>query len=81
MIPHRPHGHQIAHRCFANGNDVETVIVNGDVLMLNRQVKTVNEAEVLELARREIEAALDRTGLHHLVATPEGFWGLTKLPE
>jgi cytosine/adenosine deaminase-related metal-dependent hydrolase len=60
---------------FANGNDVETVIVNGDVLMLNRQVNTVDVSTVLQLAQTEIEAALDRTGLQHLVATPEGFWG------
>jgi len=60
---------------FANGNDVETVIVNGDVLMLERQVNTVNVADVLELAQTEIEAALERTGLQDLVATPDGFWG------
>ena len=65
---------------FANGNDVETVIVNGDVLMLNRQVQTVDVDEVLELAQTEIEAALERTGLQHLVATPEGFWGATRFP-
>ena len=65
---------------FANGNDVETVIVNGDVLMLNRQVQTVDVDEVLELAQTEIEAALERTGLQHLVATPEGFWGTTRFP-
>jgi cytosine/adenosine deaminase-related metal-dependent hydrolase len=64
---------------FANGNDVETVIVNGEVLMLNRQVMTVNEVEVLEMAQHEIDAALDRTGLQHLVATPEGFWGQSEL--
>jgi cytosine/adenosine deaminase-related metal-dependent hydrolase len=60
---------------FANGNDVETVIVNGEVLMLDRRVLTVDEVAVLQQAQREIEAALDRTGLQHLVATPEGFWG------
>jgi cytosine/adenosine deaminase-related metal-dependent hydrolase len=60
---------------FANGNDVETVIVNGQVLMLDRQVNTVDVASVLELAQQEIDAALERTGLQHLVATPEGFWG------
>jgi cytosine/adenosine deaminase-related metal-dependent hydrolase len=65
---------------FANGNDVQTVIVNGEVLMRDRQVRTVDESEVLEMAQREIQAALDRTGLHHLVATPEGFWGQTRLP-
>ncbi len=66
---------------FANGNDVETVIVNGEVLMLKRQVLTVDVAEVLELAQHETEAALRRTGLEHLVATPEGFWGLSKFPD
>jgi len=60
---------------FANGNDVETVIVNGNVLMLNREVQTVNEREVLVLAQKEIDDALRRTGLEHLVETPEGFWG------
>ncbi len=60
---------------FANGNDVETVIVNGEVLMLNRQVNTVDVAEVLALSQAEIEAALERTGLQNLVRTPEGFWG------
>lgn len=60
---------------FANGNDVETVIVGGEVLMLDGEVLTVNEGEVLDLAQREIRAALERTGLEHLVATPTGFWG------
>jgi cytosine/adenosine deaminase-related metal-dependent hydrolase len=60
---------------FANGNDVQTVIVDGEVLMRDREVLTVNEGEVLDTAAREIRAALARTGLEHLVATPEGFWG------
>ena len=62
---------------FANGNDVETVIVGGEVLMLNREVLTVDEDAVLELAQQEIDAALERTGLQHLVVTPEGFWGVS----
>jgi cytosine/adenosine deaminase-related metal-dependent hydrolase len=61
---------------FANGNDVQTVIVGGEVLMKDRVVLTVDESEVLDLAQEEIRAALERTGLEHLVATPEGFWGL-----
>lgn len=65
---------------FANGNDVQTVIVDGRVLMLDREVKTVDETQVLDLADRELRAALDRTGLHHLMETPEGFWGQTRLP-
>ena len=65
---------------FANGNDVETVIVNGRILMRDREVLTVDEVEVMELAQRETEAALHRTGLEHLVETPEGFWGRSPLP-
>jgi hypothetical protein len=34
--------------------------------------------EVLETAQRETEAALRRTGLEHLVETPEGFWGKSR---
>ncbi len=60
---------------FANGNDVETVIVNGEVLMLDRNVHTVNVADVLQAAQHEIELALERTGLQDLVRTPESFWG------
>ena len=60
---------------FANGNDVETVIVGGEVLMLEREVITVAVDEVLALAQQEISAALKRMDLEHLVVTPEGFWG------
>jgi cytosine/adenosine deaminase-related metal-dependent hydrolase len=60
---------------FANGADVDTVIVDGNVLMENRRVKTVAEDEVLEMAQRETEAMLDRTGLRALLETPDRFWG------
>ncbi|MGD9345871.1 MAG: amidohydrolase, partial [Candidatus Aminicenantes bacterium] len=63
---------------FANGNDVDTVIVNGEVLMENRQVKTVNEAEVIELAEKAIANAIKRTNLQHLLTLPERFWGVTR---
>jgi hypothetical protein len=52
--------------------------VNGEVLMERRQVKTVNEAEVLELAQRETDAALRRTKLEHLLAIPDRFWKVTR---
>jgi cytosine/adenosine deaminase-related metal-dependent hydrolase len=38
---------------YANGADVDTVIVDGRVLMAGRTVTTVDEAEVLDDARRE----------------------------
>jgi cytosine/adenosine deaminase-related metal-dependent hydrolase len=40
----------------ANGSDVETVIVNGNIVMKNRRLLTINEEEVIEKAQ---EAALE----------------------
>jgi cytosine/adenosine deaminase-related metal-dependent hydrolase len=65
---------------FANGNDVSTVLVDGRVLMRDRQVLSVDENEVLETADREAAAAIRRTGLEDLTKTPEGFWGRSHLP-
>ena len=65
---------------FANGNDVSTVLVNGRVLMRDRVVLSVNEEEVLLMAQREADAAIRRTGLERLTATPDGFWGRSRLP-
>jgi len=36
----------------ARGSDVDTVIVDGKILMEGRQVKTLNEAEVMQKAQR-----------------------------
>jgi 5-methylthioadenosine/S-adenosylhomocysteine deaminase len=66
---------------FANGNDVSTVLVDGRVLMRDRQVLSVNEEEALLFAEREANAAIQRTGLQALTETPEGFWGRTRLPQ
>jgi 5-methylthioadenosine/S-adenosylhomocysteine deaminase len=60
---------------FANGNDVDTVIVDGDVLMENRVVKTVNEAEILEMVQEEAEAAIGRSGLRGLLEYTDRYWG------
>ena len=63
---------------FANGNDVDTVIVDGEVLMENRVVKTVNEAEVLETAQEEAEAAIGRSGLEDLLEYTDSYWGRSR---
>ncbi len=50
--PHlRPVNNVISHLVYsANGNDVETTIVNGEVLMLDREVLTLDEERVLDEA-------------------------------
>jgi cytosine/adenosine deaminase-related metal-dependent hydrolase len=60
---------------FANGNDVDTVIVDGKILMQGREVKTVNEQDVLENAQEQLEAALRRVSLEDLFDTTENYWG------
>ncbi len=64
---------------FANGSDVDTVIVDGEILMEHRVVQKVSEADALELAQRETEAMLDRTQLRDLLETPAQIWGQTRL--
>jgi hypothetical protein len=46
--------------------------------MENRQVKTVNEAEVIRLAEKAIKDAINRTNLQHLLTIPDRFWGVSK---
>ena len=60
--------------CFANGNDVSTVIVDGRVLMRDRVVLSVDEDKVLDAAQAETELMLDRTGMRALLDTPATFW-------
>ncbi len=44
------------------GSNVDTVIVNGEVVMENRVVKTMNEAKVIEEANRRAEDVKERSG-------------------
>lgn len=60
---------------FANGNDVDTVIVNGRIALQNRKAVLVDEDEVLDDAQRETEAMLDRTEFRYMLETPKMFWG------
>ncbi|MDX6750176.1 amidohydrolase family protein (plasmid) [Geminicoccaceae bacterium 1502E] len=64
--------------CFANGNDVATVIVDGRICMEEGRVLTVDENKVLDEAQLASETLLERTGLHHLLDMPEKFWGAVR---
>lgn len=61
--------------CFASGADVDTVIVDGRVLMEGRRVIHVETEAILEDARIATEVMIARTGLGRLLETPPGFWG------
>lgn len=60
---------------FANGNDVDTVIVDGRIALQDRKAMFVDEDEVLDDAQAETEAMLERTGFRFMLDTPATFWG------
>ena len=59
---------------FANGNDVHTVIVDGEVKLRDRRAIGIDETAVLDAAQRETETMIARLGLGDLLKTPETFW-------
>jgi cytosine/adenosine deaminase-related metal-dependent hydrolase len=76
---HKPHlvpMHMPLYRVvyYANGNDVDTVIVDGRVLMRARKVLSVDETTIMDSAHREAERALKRAKLQHLTNMPESVW-------
>jgi cytosine/adenosine deaminase-related metal-dependent hydrolase len=76
---HKPHlvpMHMPLYRVvyYANGNDVDTVIVDGRVLMRARKVLSVDETTIMDTAHREAERALKRAKLQHLTNMPESVW-------
>ena len=57
----------------ASGHDVDTVIVDGRVLMSGRRVLSVDEGEILARAEREAAANIERAGLRSYLGEPG--WG------
>ena len=62
-----PNNNLLAALCYsANGSEVDTVIIDGEIVMDEREMKTIDEERV----RHEINGMLDRLGV---LVTPEGF--------
>jgi cytosine/adenosine deaminase-related metal-dependent hydrolase len=47
----------------AHGNDVDTVVIDGQIVMENRKVLTLDEGTVVEEARRRYGKVTERAGL------------------
>lgn len=59
-----PNNNPVSDLVYAgSGPDVDTVIVDGQIIMENRNVKTLNEREIIRQARERASALLERTGL------------------
>ena len=75
--PHLTPAFMPVHRVVyeATGADVDTVMVEGEILMENRQVKHVDEEKILRDAEREAELMVKRSGVKPFMGLPEKFWG------
>jgi cytosine/adenosine deaminase-related metal-dependent hydrolase len=63
----------------ACGQDVSTVIVDGQILMQDREVSCVNEAEVLQAAQEEAELVIERADLSPHMQLEPSFWGKSRI--
>jgi cytosine/adenosine deaminase-related metal-dependent hydrolase len=59
---------------YANGNDVESVIVNGKIVMQDRHILSVDEKEVIQCAREEAQKAFERQDIRGYLQMDQDFW-------
>ena len=62
----------------ATGHDVRDVVVAGRLVMENRQILTVDEAEILERVERVYRRFMERAGLGSFARIPDRFWGISR---
>jgi 5-methylthioadenosine/S-adenosylhomocysteine deaminase len=63
---------------FANGNDVDTVMVNGEILMQGRQVLNIDAEKIFSMANDEISKAVERSGIKDLYDLTDNYWGKSR---
>jgi 5-methylthioadenosine/S-adenosylhomocysteine deaminase len=59
---------------YANGNDVDTVLVDGKVLMQDRKILSVDEGSLLERAREAAARAFARFDVSPYLETDDSVW-------
>jgi len=59
---------------YVNGNDVDTVIVDGETLMKGTEILSVDVTEVMETARREAEKSYECLDMEVWRKPGPGFW-------
>ena len=77
--PHLVPNWMVVHRLIheANGHDVETVIVDGKLVMEDRKVLSIDEAGALDLGQEESLKLIERAGLQSHLHEPG--WGKLRL--
>ena len=71
MIPHR-----IVYEC--SGYDVDTSIINGEAVMMNRKLLKVDEKRILEEAQEVAGEFFANKKLEKFISTPNNFWSSIK---
>ncbi|WP_245243332.1 amidohydrolase family protein [Pararhodobacter sp. SW119] len=66
--------------CFANGNDVDTVVIGGEVVLSEGRPTRVDTGRILADAQRGAEAMIERIGAAADLELPKGFWGHARYP-
>ena len=65
----------------AEGQDISNVMVDGELIMENKVVKTVNEIDVLLEAQEEAIRTIDRANLKNFAYLDEYNWGKNRKPD
>lgn len=66
---------------FANGNDVDTVVIDGEVLLEAGRPLHADTDAILAEANREAQALVERMGLQAMIGQPDGFFGRARYPK
>ncbi len=61
--------------CFANGNDVDTVMVGGEIVLRAGRATRVVESAILDDANTQAAQMIERIDGHDDLALPPDFWG------
>jgi len=79
--PHLKPLFMVIHRLVneVSGSDIDTVIVDGNILMKEREVSSVDEDEIMNRAQSEAEKTIKRANLEKHMQEPEGFWGKARM--
>lgn len=60
---------------FANGNDIDTVVVDGEILLEGGRPVKADMGTIVAAANREAGKLVARMNLHEMIGQPEGFFG------
>jgi cytosine/adenosine deaminase-related metal-dependent hydrolase len=63
---------------YANGNDVDMVIVDGKILLENGVFLDIDLNKYLDMAQRELDRAVEKSGLDTLYEVSDGYWNASR---